>query len=163
MRRPWLILSCVLGLLGFGYLAYRDFTDIETGENVPGVSWLPETAPNVSFYRSYSWTAYEFDIPESDFLEWAKRWQVQKIEGEPVGILRCHFGGGRLRAPDDVGGDETEEKITQWADAHEQYLAAREKKIERGYFYEREESDGGGIRVGYDLDIGRAYYQSSAR
>lgn len=61
------------------YSAFRGFTDVEIGENVARVSWLPDSASNVSFYRAYSYTAYEFDIAEADFLKWAERFSVKRI------------------------------------------------------------------------------------
>jgi hypothetical protein len=41
------------------------------GENVPKVSWLPNYASNVSFYRSKQVKVYEFDIKAEDFKTWA--------------------------------------------------------------------------------------------
>jgi len=53
--------------------AYLGFTQVESGEVVASVDWLPKSASNVSYYRSYMNTAYEFDIDEADFLKWS-RW-----------------------------------------------------------------------------------------
>ncbi|PXA04862.1 hypothetical protein DDZ13_02550 [Coraliomargarita sinensis] len=41
------------------------------GENVARVSWLPNYASNVSFYRSNQVRVYEFDIKAEDFKTWA--------------------------------------------------------------------------------------------
>jgi len=62
--------------------AYLGFTQVETGESVASVDWLPKSASNVSYYRSYMNTAYEFDIDEAGFLKWS-RWEVAEIT-EPV-------------------------------------------------------------------------------
>lgn len=166
-RQAWLIagLVALLGLLWLGYGAYRGFTDVEIGENVPRVPWLPDSASNVSFYRSYPFTAYEFDIPEQDFLEWAEDhgWDVRRIKDEEKAIYRHHFGGGRLKYPDEPPADATEAQEQRWLRAVEEYAEAFQKKIDNGYYYRYEQSNGGGITVGYDLDTGRAYFQSSPR
>ena len=174
MKRPLLpfpllvlLLAGLVGLPLLLYGAYRGFTDAEAGENVPGVSWLPGSARNVSFYRSYSFTAYEFDIPEREFLNWAggQGWEVRKVEGDPdpPSVLRYHFGGGRLSYPADLHPGATESEVEAWKEALRAYRSAREKRVERGYFYEHRQRNGGGVSVGYDLDAGRAYVQSSPR
>ena len=43
----------------------------EYGENVPSVSWLPNYASDVSYYRSKQVNVYEFRISAEDFKTWA--------------------------------------------------------------------------------------------
>lgn len=64
-------LVVVLGLLWGGYELYRELSDVTTGEDVSSVAWLPTSAQHVSFRRSYSFTAFEFDIPQDDFVRWS--------------------------------------------------------------------------------------------
>src|SRR5687768_14859438 len=96
MKRFLLIAVLLTGLALLAWTTYRGFTDVESGEHVARVSWLPESATDVSFFRSYSWTAYEFTIPEQDFLRWAadKGWDVKENKGEPRTIARYHVGLG---------------------------------------------------------------------
>jgi len=51
------------------------------GENVPKVSWLPNYATNVSYYRSNQVKVYEFDIKAEDFKTWAgqKGMDIQRV------------------------------------------------------------------------------------
>ncbi len=42
------------------------------GENVKSVSWLPNYASNVSFYRSKQVQVYEFEISPENFKRWAE-------------------------------------------------------------------------------------------
>lgn len=51
------------------------------GENVPSVSWLPNYATDVSYYRSKQVQVYEFNISAEDFKTWAgqKGMEVQRV------------------------------------------------------------------------------------
>jgi hypothetical protein len=132
-----------------GLLSERN--PIRYAENVESVEWLPKSATNISYYRSYMYTAYEFDIPEEDFLEWAKRkyWNVSRIEAEPVSISRYNWP--ILHAADDHKYFETQERETHI-------------NIVRGYVYKKRFGrSGGGRIVAYNLDINRAYYQHNPR
>lgn len=42
------------------------------GENVPSVKWLPDTASNISFYRSKQVRVYEFTMDIESFRKWAE-------------------------------------------------------------------------------------------
>ena len=42
------------------------------GENVPSVKWLPDTASNISFYRSKQVQVYEFTMDIESFRKWAQ-------------------------------------------------------------------------------------------
>lgn len=42
------------------------------GENVPSVKWLPDTASNISFYRSKQVQVYEFTMDIESFRKWAE-------------------------------------------------------------------------------------------
>lgn len=43
----------------------------EIAEGVYSVEWLPTEATNINYYRSYGFTAYEFQISETGFRKWA--------------------------------------------------------------------------------------------
>ncbi len=118
-------------------------------ENVGGVAWLPAEARNISYYRSYSYTAYEFDISEEGFRDWAgyKRWRLSAIE-DPVTVLRYNWP--IIKSPENFEGIApagTDGKVT----------------IESGLIHHTDLGAGGGIWVAYDTDAGRAYYQSKPR
>lgn len=53
------------------------------GENVANVSWLPNYATNVSYYRSKQVRVYEFQISAQDFITWAEQndMSVQRVTG----------------------------------------------------------------------------------
>ena len=169
MRRYRLVVLLVAGLAGLGALLYeanREMGKVETGENVARVDWLPASARNVSFYRSYSFTACEFDIPEQEFLAWAagEGCAVQRIPaGGKRTVTRYHWYDRRLTYPADPPEDASFAELQKWAADVERYRATQYQQIEHGYFYEYRQDDGGGTTVGYDADAGRAYYQSSPR
>jgi hypothetical protein len=150
------------GLALFLYFAYLGLVTVEKGENVPSVEWLPPSASNVSFYHSYSWTAYEFDIDEQGFLKWAEEWPVAKLTGGRV-VTVPRYLRMVLEWPKDPIGPESEAEAEARFQVQGRYQASVKKEIRRGYYYERRDSNGGGVVVGYDLDAGRAYFQSSPR
>jgi len=120
----------------FGYLRCycNHLTHVETGENVQSVDWLPASATNISFYKSHSRTAYEFDIPESDFIDWAW-WNLKPIT-KPVRVVRYYY----FSSPD-----------------------APDATVTEGLHYVIERANGGGVWVAYDRKIGRAYYFACQR
>jgi hypothetical protein len=150
-------LGILIGLLSFlfiagvvhGLLSKRN--PIRYAENVDSVTWLPKTARNVSYYISYMYTAYEFDIPEKEFLKWAKKsyWNVSRIKAEPVSISRYNW------------------PILREFDYHKEFVTRESETsvtIEKGYVYKKRFGrSGGGLIVAYDSDINRAYYQHNPR
>ena len=142
---------CIFGLLLI-YVSYRGLTDVELVENAPrGPDWLPSEARNVCYYRSYPFTAFEFDIPEKDFRRWAEErgWPLSPVTGKPATILR--YARATNKAESSVGDDA------------EAWASATQKTIASGYFYEHRQNNGGGVAVGYDADTGRGYFQSNPR
>jgi len=122
----------------------NDHPDI--GENKMSVSWLPSSATNISYYRSYSFTAYEFDMDERVFLRWASRSGLKEIK-IPVEIERYAFG-------------QLEEMPTgEYGDKRSKYYAT----VSSGLYYSDERSSGGGERIAYDRAKKRVYYQSNPR
>src|SRR5262245_53760868 len=100
------IIGTTIGLLRGCFLA---LTHVETGENVDHVSWLPNSASNVSYYESYGYTAYEFDMSEDDFKKWV-RYDVKPIT-EPFHVLRySHSTAMRT----DIGPHPTPAEFEAW-------------------------------------------------
>ena len=143
----------------FGWATYSN-ANPESGAHVDSVAWLPKTATDVCFVKSYSNTAYEFQIQESEFvlwakdeLDWAPDFELKEIEGaleivrytafvpkSHSGPERPHQGGDPLR------GDP------------------RLAIISKGIFYHTPpRSNGGGTSVAYDRERGRGYCQHSPR
>ncbi len=66
---PFLFLGSCVGLFT---LWWRDVSrPPEIAEGVNSVEWLPVEATNIKYYRSYGFTAYEFQIDEPGFRAWA--------------------------------------------------------------------------------------------
>ena len=119
-----------------------ELTRCDTAENVATVDWLPDTASNISYCKTYLNTAYEFDMTESEFLAWSE-WDVNEI-GQPVSITRYKRYAREIAR-------HTAEYDEQWAE------------IDDGLYYGKKRSNGGGVWVGYDRKQGRVFYTSSAR
>ncbi|MEZ6138749.1 MAG: hypothetical protein R3C53_28010 [Pirellulaceae bacterium] len=154
LRQLLLYVTLVAFATWFVRAAYQGLTQVETGESLARVDWLPEDATNVSFYRSYMNTAYEFDISESGFRDWS-RWDVTEIQ-EPVGLSRyLAFSTPRPVEPP----NPTPEQMKAFALEY----SRRGVTIRDGLYYGHTHDNGGGVWVGYDRTCGRAYYQSAPR
>lgn len=132
------------------------------GENVARVDWLPAAAANVSFYKSYSFTAYEFDISEDGFVALAeeRKWKLSEIGEEGIRIVTYRMGRKMrekyLPAMSDVPTDEQ----------FEAYCRAMEivkPTVSDGLTFEVLQANGGGITVVYDRAKQRAYVQTQPR
>lgn len=142
MRLIFKILFCI-GLM----LCSGCDNKAEYGEDLSSVSWLPESASKISYYRSYNYTAYEFDISEEDFFLWVKenQWDVSEIT-EPVTISRYNY----------YLIEESKDDPQFW----EKVFVV----VKTGYFYQWERGQsGGGIDLAYDSIINRVYYQYNPR
>jgi hypothetical protein len=106
---------------------------------------------NVSYYKSYSYTAYEFDISEGDFVAWSSR-NLKPIT-KPVTIYRySHMTKPRI----DPGPNASYQSLKE-------ALAVSQADISDGLYYEHVQSNGGGMRMAYDRIKRRAYVQTSPR
>lgn len=117
----------------------------EIGENLPRVSWLQEDASDVSFYKSYQFTAYEFSVSEASFLKHT-RWEFQEIR-EPVTIPRYNT---RLIKIDDC-------------ENFEEYRKKTSVTVKNGLYSTRRQSNGGGYTAAYDRETGKAYITRNPR
>jgi len=151
-------LFCMLGLpcLWLWSVVWSD-AHPDVGVNIPSVEWLPEAATNVSFYKTYSWTAYEFDIDEAGFRKWAKEPDLGPIknaerierhswwEFNREANKRCYETGS----------------LGDWFYSEERKHVA---VVRNGLFYKyTNEGNGGQTHLVYDQDAGRAYCTSNPR
>ena len=154
MKKRLLIVLAFVCAIWFVYSAYRGFTETETGELLARVDWLPEEATNVSFYRSYLNTAYEFDISERRFREWS-RWKLEEIV-DPVHVPRyLAFSTPIPQEPDNASNAEM--------DALAMEYAKRGVTIRDGLYYRYMQDNGGGVWVSYDRRSGRGYFYAAPR
>ena len=141
-------IACGLGFLRGCYITLTHF---EFAENVERVSWLPPAATNVSYYRSYNFTAYEFDITEVEFKRWT--WLDVKPIAEPVKVYRYSH---RKRANPDFGPNPSFEELEVWEATHRATASD-------GLYYNNRSSSSGGVTVAFDRTKGRAYFQTNPR
>ncbi|MEA4863313.1 MAG: hypothetical protein AB7F40_09725 [Victivallaceae bacterium] len=151
---PLLLVQIFLLLLFFGTWsnAHPEF-----GEHVPRVEWLPALASDVSFYKTYSYTSYEFKISEKDFREWANpSWQFSEVS-EPAYVSRYNdiYENEKYRREYPNGDD----------DAFNELQKKTNTKITNGIFAVicDGDSNGGGVWAAYDRDTGTAYFHSHPR
>lgn len=73
------ILLLPLGIiLAYVYIAAIKF---DAGEHEALVDWLPPEASDICWYRSHMIAAFEFDMREDDFLNWAGNAEVRQKYG----------------------------------------------------------------------------------
>jgi hypothetical protein len=85
--KPRKIIGVAIPLLLFGSFALmfahwvqRVNRPPEIAEGVQSVDWLPAEATDISYCRSYGFTAFEFKISEAGFREWAATAAYQSRE-----------------------------------------------------------------------------------
>jgi len=137
-----------IGLLRGCFLALTHF---ETAENVDHVIWLPDSASSVSYYRSYNYTAYEFEMSEEDFKKWI--WLDVKPITKPVKVNRySYFAARRV----DLGPNPTLAEMETWE-------ALGTATIKNGLYHSHRRGSGGGVDVAFDRDKDRVYFQTNPR
>ena len=154
IKRLLIVTAIIAFAVWFVRSAYVGLTQVETAENVEAVDWLPDSASNVSYYRSYMATAYEFDTTETEFVSWS-RWGTSEIE-DPVTITRYKRFAYEAPSfpPNASGGDAQDFEVA---------LAEQSAIIDNGLYYGYLQGNGGGVWVGYDRELGRAFYYSAPR
>jgi hypothetical protein len=152
----------LLILLGVPLIGYLALTESEGAEHVDAVSWLPREAGDISYYRSYMFTAYEFSISERGFLAWgqARGWDVKPIR-EIVTVPR--YSRLLRKPPMAMSEHPTEEERSRYDQAMFDYIESMRVSVDDGYKDGRRQGNGGGFIVAYDRRTGRAYYQSNPR
>jgi hypothetical protein len=154
LKRLLIFVTVIACGLGFLRAAYWHFTHFETAENLSRVDWLPESATHISYYRSYNFTAYEFDIPEAEFRTWSW-WELDEIR-QPVEVTRYTLFAKRRPV-------ETSNPTSAMSQKQIDEYRSNFIEVTQGLFHERREADGGGVTVVYDRTSGRAYFQSNPR
>ena len=133
---------------------HLELTRVETGECVSSVPWLPDTASNVSYYRTYMNTAYEFDMEEDDFRDWS-RWELKEIS-DPITVRRyLSFSSPPPAVASNLPADELSRRADQ--------PLRRSVRVTDGLCHVFVQDNGGGIWLAYDRRKGRAYYRSAPR
>jgi len=132
------------------------------GENLPRVDWLPAVASNVSYYITYLYTAYEFDIPEEGFVALGKErnWKLAEIEENGCRVMTYRMGGKMRKKYPPPNPDQT--TATQVA-AYRQTQEIIEPNVTNGIAYQLRYHNGGGIIAVYDRTKRRAYVQRNPR
>jgi hypothetical protein len=130
--------------------AYWSNTHPDTGENIKTVAWLPPEATNVSYYKTYSWTAYEFDIDEDGFRKWSDC-PLTPIT-EKIAVERYSYENFMKR------------RLGCCNEQYEHERATHIAIVTDGLHYSYLNPSAGGRRsVVYDREKHRAYFQSNPR
>lgn len=146
-----LVFNPVTLILGWLGMMRWENANPEKGENLARVEWLPETASDISFYRSYSWKSWEFSMAERDFRrEWASRYNLKEITEKQV-ISRFSWWDFRIEKP-----------------PHDSLTFFREEKnhlaeVVHGLYASERWDNGGGYHIAFDRDEDRVYFQSNPR
>jgi hypothetical protein len=148
-----LILNPVTILAAWLVPAYWSNKHPEIGEHVDHVNWLPRTASDICYFKAYSNTAYEFNIPENDFVNWAAEHKLSEIH-KPFRIERY------TQSLTDLSGRPAGRSHPSWKD----YENIGWITITNGLCYSSPpRGNGGGTYYAYDRVSGRAYYQECPR
>ena len=127
----------------------------EFGENVEHVDWLPPATSQISYCRSYTFTACEFDISEIDFVDWCPK-ELREVT-EPITIVR--WNKQLFTEPDPYDFNSAIAYDKACVEYHSQVNA----RISNG-LYSSEEFSGHGFRMyAYDREKCRAYVAYSPR
>lgn len=125
----------------------------EFGENLDHVSWLPEHASDISFYRSKQVQVFEFQAKPEDFKRWAESrgMRVRRlVNQEVISRYKAYIptSAGQSSDPITPSGALTNEQFTSWQDA----ISA---KVAKGLIAESPDKE---IAI-YDITTQRAYYE----
>jgi len=156
-----LLSPIILGLIWLGGVSWSN-AHPAIGENVARVDWLPVTASNISYNKSYSFTAYEFDITESGFIDYCteKNWNPSEIGEDGYRVWTYRMGNKmEEKYPKPTLGKATKEIEAEYYRIRE----TLEPTITNGLSYEARQSNGGGITALYDRTKQRAYVQTNPR
>lgn len=127
----------------------------QIAENVDMVKWLPESATDISYYKSKRFLVFEAAMPEPEWVEWVERAGAdpQAIRN-PFSVVRYSFYLDEL--PGMEGLDE-EAQMVRWA-------ALTKVTIENGLGFDIKQT-GSGTRMsgGYDRDRKRGYFHRIER
>jgi hypothetical protein len=143
MKKRW-IAAVLLLILGC-WIAFAATRPPDIGEHAARVDWLPEYATDVSWHRSYFFTAYEFSVSEEQFFKWLDERGVERKSLTAVTAASSRrLPRYNRRIPVAVS---TIQDVT----------------ITDGWFWEYRQSNGGGRTFAYDRATQRAYYHTTPR
>lgn len=145
-----IVLSVIAPIAGWFFLMDYSRKNPETGINVPTADWLPETASDISFYRSHSWKAWEYTISENDFRESGSRYDLKEIE-EPQSIPRFSWLEFRNTDP------------TKYGESYFREEQGHHAKVSNGLFASKRWKNGSGYHIIFDRDKSRVFFQSNKR
>ncbi len=117
-------------------------------------SALPEDARNISFYRTYSWTAFECDCSEAAVRKWASGKTLKEIEA-PVTAAR--WNAVILEEKYDCRRPDPDLKRL------EAFRKSLGHEVRHGLAASLRQANGGGFSLVYDRDAGRLYWQTNPR
>ncbi len=153
MSKTRIIITVLVVAFAFaGFVAYeiKSSKRIETAQSVETVPWLPSDATDVSYYRSYGWTAYEFSIGEQEFRKWASKYDLSEID-ETVHMERWSW----ITFLNESSNLSSEE--------FQRLQSAHLTSIDSGLIGGIGWGNGGRELVAFDRVAGRAYFQSNPR
>lgn len=152
------IAALVLLIPVFLWSCYHAVTYRESGEHVARVSWLPDEASDVSYYRTVHMVVYECRIARPAFVALAreKGWELKPIR-EPTEATRPAWFSTQAPRKEDFPGDQDryDREFTAW-------LGRTRAVVRDGWTAGDREGDCGDIVV-YDQEAGRLYYYWTAR
>ena len=150
-----LVLLTIIALTVWAVLGIRETFSIRTGENFDRVNWLPASASKVSFYRNYHFTAYQFCMPENEFIEWCPKMLNEIVE--PVTISTWKTRLLEYPTPNtNTTADEFDRMIAK-------FKSETTATISNGLYYEKWGDDGGCSAYVFDRDTSIGYHQWSPR
>lgn len=139
----------------------------EIAEGVNRVDWLPVEATNINYYRSYGFTAYEFQISEPGFRAWAanaaRKPGSEYVFYRPVtdvaDLEESHFFPIIQRYNYFLDRHEYSPEDSGAADLHK----GASIEITNGLWGEMRRGSASGYSIGYDRETGTAYWQTNPR
>ena len=160
MRRPLKIalgIGIAVALTVAGFVVLLGQEEIQRGTHLARVDWLPPEASDVTYAKrdGFGWfTCYECKMPREAFDRLAERAGWSPVPKNDVSTgLRLTLGQTGQTKPADKGGVITVDLNSDLG------LPI----VRKALFYEKRQSNGGGVTVVYDLDSGRLFVHESNR
>lgn len=150
-----LVVLAVIAFAVWSVLDVREKFSVSTGENLKRVNWLPSSASNISYYRNYHFTAYQFEMSESEFVNWCPK-TLAEIE-KPISISTWKTRLIDFPKPD------SNTTAAQFDAMIDKYDSETTVVVKRGLFYEHWADNGGCSIYVFDRTNSMGYHQWSPR
>jgi hypothetical protein len=137
--------TVTLGIVWFREVQWSN-NHPETGTKLSAVDWLPPSASDISYWKTYSWSAWEFTMNEEEFPPYELR-EIDDIQS----IERFSWRES-LRSRQGSDGDS-------WEQEERRHVAT----VRNGLFATERRKDGGGYKIVFDRETNRVYHQSNPR